>query len=612
MKGNALIEKKIYSAIQRGIMNALNEDKEADGQKKMREAIQHYYKQNPSTCKIIYNEMRSLVSNIRGPLYMNSNGVEKGTYKFANGVVRMYHDDFTIVQDKVKLYNDVLGLVTTKYSQDFDADLNGLSAMDFIGMFSNEVVSYRNEIRHQIKNREFTGTPNEDYAIVPINSFDEAEEYSPYTSWCVTHDKNMYDHYTNHGTGMFYFCLKNGFENIKRPKEMSSFFDDYGSSMIAISIDGMGDLNTCTTRYNHDFNGNDYMMDTKQIEEFFGKRFYDTFIPQNDGKILDESEIDSIIDENDDYEELVYALKDNILGKDDEGEDALIIAGTGRVRSIQDPTWGDKYMLNGFCIQQCKGNNKIYFNVYDLDGMLADTPLNTVYGISKIKYDKENPIFIAEKDDYSLFYERDDYSGEAYCVDPIDYTDVEFDKEHRRYTLSDNGYCILNTKKVGKIIIHAVTGSLEAGLLTPNEMVSEVKVWDKDGYELFGMITPSKKIHLYFNDYMSDLPNYIGCVDYSKDITFREVMEGYYLLGDTLITSADILGKMSHYAGDHLYTYEQESGDALITFSIFDYYGQIKVSAEVNDEVVDENYVPSKYMKSLDDIIMDIYNRYVK
>lgn len=40
----------------------------------------------------IFNALRLDIPSIRLPLYTNSNGREKGTYKFAIGVARMYLD----------------------------------------------------------------------------------------------------------------------------------------------------------------------------------------------------------------------------------------------------------------------------------------------------------------------------------------------------------------------------------------------------------------------------------------------------------------------------------------------------------------------------------------
>jgi len=96
----------------------------------------------------------------------------------------------------------------------------------------------------------------------------------------------MYSSYTKNGLGRFYFCLKPGFEKIKAVKGEGCPMDEYGKSMIAISVNDDGSLNTCTCRWNHDNGGSDNMMDTKQISEFFGVNFYKTFVPYSADQLL--------------------------------------------------------------------------------------------------------------------------------------------------------------------------------------------------------------------------------------------------------------------------------------------------------------------------------------
>jgi hypothetical protein len=89
----------------------------------------------------------------------------------------------------------------------------------------------------------------------------------------------MFNSYTSDGIGQFYFCLRNGFEN--EPKEMGEGcpLDSYGLSMVAVSVDDVGRLNTCTCRWNHDNGGNDNIMDAKQISQLIGRNFFDVFKP---------------------------------------------------------------------------------------------------------------------------------------------------------------------------------------------------------------------------------------------------------------------------------------------------------------------------------------------
>ena len=91
----------------------------------------------------------------------------------------------------------------------------------------------------------------------------------------------MFDSYTSDGIGQFYFCLRNGFENVPEKVGEGCPLDEYGLSMVAVSVDENGALHTCTCRWNHDNGGNDSIMDTKQISQLIGRNFYEVFNPNN-------------------------------------------------------------------------------------------------------------------------------------------------------------------------------------------------------------------------------------------------------------------------------------------------------------------------------------------
>ena len=97
----------------------------------------------------------------------------------------------------------------------------------------------------------------------------------------------MYDSYTKDGLGLFYFCLKDGFENVKKDVGEGCPLDEYGKSMIAISVNDDGSLNTATCRWNHDNGGNDNIFkDAKEVSQFFGVNFFDTFKPRSVDELL--------------------------------------------------------------------------------------------------------------------------------------------------------------------------------------------------------------------------------------------------------------------------------------------------------------------------------------
>ena len=97
----------------------------------------------------------------------------------------------------------------------------------------------------------------------------------------------MYNSYTKDGLGLFYFCLKDGFQNVKEEIGEDCPLDEYGRSMIAISVNDDGSLNTSTCRWNHDNGGNDKIFkDAREVSEFFGVNFFETFKPRSVDELL--------------------------------------------------------------------------------------------------------------------------------------------------------------------------------------------------------------------------------------------------------------------------------------------------------------------------------------
>ena len=204
--------------------------------------------------------------------------------KFMLGLTRMYMNgelEGTIGEHPnevsiASLVNQALGIVTEKpYSEQFDFNLNGMSAMQFIDIFKDKIQAAGNADKDNLSNQDFGG--NKGYDIVLIDSFEKAKRYAKYTTWCVTESDSAYDNYTKGGT--FYFCLKNGFENVERVAGTNTPLDEYGLSMIAVSIYPDGKCNTITCRWNHDNGGSDNIMTTERLSKVIGENFYDVFKP---------------------------------------------------------------------------------------------------------------------------------------------------------------------------------------------------------------------------------------------------------------------------------------------------------------------------------------------
>ena len=200
--------------------------------------------------------------------------------KFILGVTRMLCDQELNNAQVINQLNSTLKLVASDaHINEYDRNLNGLSAKDLINRFA-KAMSDNFEAEKENVNQMTFDTPS-NYEIVRIDSFDDANKYSEYTDWCITHDSYMFDSYTNDGINQFYFCLRNGFEKVDKEPTDGCPLDEYGLSMLAVCVDENGRLNTCTCRWNHANGGNDAIMGTIQISKVIGMNFFNTFKPNN-------------------------------------------------------------------------------------------------------------------------------------------------------------------------------------------------------------------------------------------------------------------------------------------------------------------------------------------
>lgn len=205
--------------------------------------------------------------------------------KFILGVTRMFCDGELRSANDIGNLNSTLKLVASDaHINEYDRNLNNLSCQELIQRFAKAMSDNLDAEKDEVNQMAFD-SPS-DYEIVRIDSFEQAEEYGDYVSWCVTHDESMFNSYTSNGINQFYFCLKNGFENVEEVESEGCPLDEYGLSMIAVSVNGNGMLNTCTCRWNHDNGGDDSIMDAKEISQVIGMNFFEVFKPNNKWKEL--------------------------------------------------------------------------------------------------------------------------------------------------------------------------------------------------------------------------------------------------------------------------------------------------------------------------------------
>ena len=216
----------------------------------------------------------------------------KGPIKFIPGLARISFNELGLNMTSLVSENNypqeigtLKNLVrfiecTPELNEKFDEDLNGLSYFD---LYDTINPMRKNSNRINQEKLSSLKLQNKNYRIIPINSQEEASRYSGYTSWCITTMIDQWENYTRFGR-RFYFLLKDGFENIPRPSDpeaMGAPFDAYGLSMISVLVDIEGEPTHITTRYNHDFNGEDNpdLHTAEQVQNITGINFYKELKP---------------------------------------------------------------------------------------------------------------------------------------------------------------------------------------------------------------------------------------------------------------------------------------------------------------------------------------------
>ena len=160
-------------------------------------------------------------------------------------------------------------------NKELDSNLNNMTFDELKTMLNDRRKKYNEANKSKLSSKNVS---SKDYRVVPILSKEQAEQYGKYTSWCITH--GSYSSYAKNGS-RFYFCLKNGFENVKKETGDGCPLDDYGLSMVSVLIDMDGEPTIITTRWNHEHDGenNERLHTAEQVQEILGVNFYKTFKP---------------------------------------------------------------------------------------------------------------------------------------------------------------------------------------------------------------------------------------------------------------------------------------------------------------------------------------------
>ena len=229
---------------------------------------------------------------------------ERPAYKFLYGICRMYvNKEFQNAND-IATMNGMLKIISVEpHLSEYDHNLNGLSKDEIFQRFRPIQRKETEEEINYVKRMKFTG--DSDYEIVKIDSYQDASKYKSYTSWCVTQNKNHFDSYSCDGMNQFYFCLRKGFKNVKKDNKDAPL-NDYGLSMISVCVDYNGMPLYVTTRYNHEFEGenNENLCSPRQVSEVINMNFFEVFKPSQKGEKFNKYKIQEKLENGTDINSL--------------------------------------------------------------------------------------------------------------------------------------------------------------------------------------------------------------------------------------------------------------------------------------------------------------------
>jgi hypothetical protein len=208
----------------------------------------------------------------------------------------MYIDGEFQDANDISTMNSMLKIIAIEpHLSEYDHNLNGLNKDEIFQRFTPIQEKENNDEMNFVNRMKFEG--GSDYEIVKIDSHSQAAKYAKFTPWCVTHDQRHFDSYSCDGINQFYFCLKKGFENVEK-NDVNAPLNEYGLSMISVCVDYNGMPLYITTRYNHDFNGenNEELRTPRQVSEVINMNFFEVFKPSEKGVRLNKYTIQSKLD----------------------------------------------------------------------------------------------------------------------------------------------------------------------------------------------------------------------------------------------------------------------------------------------------------------------------
>ena len=236
----------------------------------------------------------------------------KGLARIAIGELGFYSFGLEMKADAITNLARVMNIITYKQNElaesglSLDSNLNGFSYNELIEYISPFINRHKEQENYELENgiveengeytiRTITDTPVKSaYGTAMFLPVGEGKEYlislSQYTDWCICNPSKMdyeYGQYTSNG-GKFYICEKRGFKSIERVQGENCPLDEYGLSLIGVLIDTEGFPVNITTRWNHDYSGenNKNLWLASQLQKILKVNFKQVFKPRTQEELM--------------------------------------------------------------------------------------------------------------------------------------------------------------------------------------------------------------------------------------------------------------------------------------------------------------------------------------
>lgn len=430
--------------------------------------------------------------------------------------------------------NKYVGIIAPKSKElGLDQNINGMSMNEFFHNFNQDVEQEDNLDRQTASAYGKGDDKFGDYDIVFIPDFETAHQYGDYVDWCITYDEGNYNQYTNNKTGYFYFFLKKGYQNITTDdvNENKVPLDEYGLSMIAVSFYEDGNVNTITSRWNHEFEGNnvngDHVMSVNSLCKLINANIYQICVDKrpkkeipSSWKLIKNLSYGQFLFYDNDKKD--YVVSDKNMRRTDyfDGEKALEYDGFGRdnfdalILTNGVVIGGNDVVISGYFFVGDKLYVSLDFNIYEVDtnsGRLTQSPnlksfivrngyviLTSNESKMNILYPDTNQLLFTEWVDRIFVFGKLVIAQKDNTYSIVDIAERSYSNEWLERYFFNRSFCVFKTQQNQLVIYTPLDmkpfGTVDEAFKVDDFMIA-VRKNDKYYYLILRDITAGVRVH---------------------------------------------------------------------------------------------------------------------